>query len=550
MSATIGDDSAIIRTFDADPDSVSKPIVSESLAGVSERMILVPELTGLHPDQAKAAVEEIAAHVSVKRKEGVVILVPSDYAARQWERVGRYASETQEVSRYISELQNRSSTGPFVFANRYDGIDLPGPSCRLLILAGVPRGMSEYDFYRANAFLGGTELDSTLAQRLEQGMGRGARGAGDYCVVILAGRDLIAWLSRARNQALLTSSTRAQFEIGREVSKDVSDRGDFSRTVIRCLTRDRDWLEYHAERLAELAGPTKLNAPQIQDAALERKCFKLVREGYLEKAIDKLGAYCAQEKDLDPKTKGWLLQFAARIADLWGQADLAQQRQQDAYAFNKNLLRPRIVPPYSAARLPGGQAQQVVKGIAEFGYRRGYLAHFEEVVSHLTSQASSNQFEEALASFGRILGFHAERPDDEYRVGPDVLWLVDEDTGLIIEAKSRKNASNALTKEQHGQLLNAAEWFHKVYPSRTGVRVSIHPNVVAGASVVTGKSKALTLDRLNALVSAARSLLQVLCNSGVSNSELIVRAEQELVKLDLTPTLLVRSYLIPFESVA
>ncbi|MFP3344649.1 hypothetical protein R0J87_19420, partial [Halomonas sp. SIMBA_159] len=44
MSATIADDSDIIRTFDASPESIKNPLQSRSLAGISERMILVPEL--------------------------------------------------------------------------------------------------------------------------------------------------------------------------------------------------------------------------------------------------------------------------------------------------------------------------------------------------------------------------------------------------------------------------------------------------------------------------------------------------------------------------
>ena len=44
MSATVADDSSIVRTFDADVNSVSKPIVPTSLAGVGERMILTPGL--------------------------------------------------------------------------------------------------------------------------------------------------------------------------------------------------------------------------------------------------------------------------------------------------------------------------------------------------------------------------------------------------------------------------------------------------------------------------------------------------------------------------
>ncbi len=47
MSATIADDSEIVRTFGASPEAVSKPITSTSLAGVGERMILVPELMKL-----------------------------------------------------------------------------------------------------------------------------------------------------------------------------------------------------------------------------------------------------------------------------------------------------------------------------------------------------------------------------------------------------------------------------------------------------------------------------------------------------------------------
>src|SRR5690606_34183746 len=44
MSATIADDSEIVRTFDANPLSVGTALTSRSLAGVSERMLLIPDL--------------------------------------------------------------------------------------------------------------------------------------------------------------------------------------------------------------------------------------------------------------------------------------------------------------------------------------------------------------------------------------------------------------------------------------------------------------------------------------------------------------------------
>jgi Rad3-related DNA helicase len=51
---------------------------------------------------------------------------------------------------------------------------------------------------------GGATISRMLAQRIEQGIGRGARGAGDHCVVLLAGSDLAGWIAKDANFQLLT----------------------------------------------------------------------------------------------------------------------------------------------------------------------------------------------------------------------------------------------------------------------------------------------------------------------------------------------------------
>ena len=62
-----------------------------------------------------------------------------------------------------------------------------------------------------------TALDSLLAQRIEQGIGRGTRGGGDYCVVMLTGSRLVGWVDRETNLAFLTESIRVQPTMGQEV---------------------------------------------------------------------------------------------------------------------------------------------------------------------------------------------------------------------------------------------------------------------------------------------------------------------------------------------
>jgi len=118
---------------------------------------------------------------------------------------------------------------------------------------------------------------------------------------------------------------------------------------------------------------------------------------------------------------------------------------------------------------------------------------------------------------------------------------------LVIEAKSRKNKDNALTKEQHGQLLNAAEWFKATYPAMSHFRVSVHPNVNVTRSTVPGDSKALTLHKLNELIASTRMLLTELCESSLPGDALIMRCEQLLAAQKLTPDLLVTHYLVPFD---
>lgn len=552
MSATIADDSALIETFDADEELVAEPITSNSLAGVAERMILAPELMPEPIKDLGQVLRRLATWSAEKRGAGTVILTPSNAAAAGWDPVATVPGSADEVAALVKELQKEETRGPVVFANRYDGIDLPNGACRLLIVDGLPRGTSAYDQYRANVFLGGTAVNTLLAQRIEQGIGRAARGAGDYCVVVLTGRDLVAWLGRESNLKLLTNSTRAQIEIGAEVSRSIDGLQELARTIQRSFARDQDWIEYHAEQLAELSDAQLPKGAELARAAVCRKALRLLRDGYHEKSLNALTTFedarsTLGGEALDPQTRGWLLEFAARIALLWGRDDLALDLQRQAYSKNRNLSRPRAAIPYVPLVPPGPQARSIVANLGPFRARRGFVAEFDEAVSQLVPSASANQFEEALRGLGNTLGFRAERPEKTYGVGPDVLWLLDERRALVIEAKSRKNGTSALTKEQHGQLLNAEQWFNREYPEMVCMRVSVHPNVRVTRSTVPGSSRALTLAALASLVADARQLLDELCSLAASDDELAARCEGLLQKSQLTPERLIDQYLEPFE---
>ena len=544
MSATISDDSEIVRTFNASAELVKQPLVSQSLAGVSERMILIPDLMDFDADTSVLA-RTVIQNVSQQGK-GVVILSPSDYRAAKWSDVASVAKGTEAVEKAVGNLQKGVSIGPIAFANRYDGIDLPGNSCRLLIMDGLPGGTSAYDQYRRICFYGGNALTRLLAQRIEQGIGRGARGSGDHCVVIMTGKDLSAWISKAANYQFLTDATKAQIEMGAEISESIAGKEDVLGTINKGISRDVDWTTYHAEKLADMVQQESTNDDLIEQASVERRAFGSWQRGYPEQAITKIERYLKGSHHADKQAVGWLLQFAGRIANAWGNAQKHEDLQAQAYSLNENLTRPRIKPPYHRIAVPAIQERAICEQLNEYRARMGLLSSFEVTVSLLTPESSSNIFERELASLARYIGLSSQRFDNNGQ-GPDVLWLLPSATGIVIEAKSRKQGKNALTKEQHGQLLIAEQWFNSEYPGKPCHRVSVHPTSNATRNAIAQGSLALTYEKLAELVSDARLILKSLVSSQLSGEDLISECAWLLQSSNLKHDRIVGAYFLPFQ---
>lgn len=542
MSATIADDSEIVRTFDADPQHVNNALASRSLAGISERMILIPSLMQFDFDAqsvAKSILKQVAA-----MNLGAVVLVHANYAAKAWDGTAQFAEGSDQVENAIEALQSRRTSGPVVFANRYDGIDLPGDSCRILVMEGLPSGTSDYELLRAATLYGGATISRMLAQRIEQGIGRGARGAGDHCVVLLLGSDLAGWIAKDANFKLLTSATRAQLEMGSTVSKEVSDVNDLGNTIGLSINRNTEWVEYHAATLAENVGPEAPDPKRFDTASTERKAFNLWADGCYDKAIARLDQVAGAQEAVDDQTRGWLYQLAGRIANNWGQAERSDELQRSAFSANRNLLRPRTSSPYRPLPTPGAQGAAIASQLRGYRMRRGLLQRFEQVVSRLNSNASAAQFEQALADLGGLIGLSTERHDVGGE-GPDVLWLLPNKAALILEAKSRKLDRNPLTKEEHGQLLVAEQWFVQNYPGYSSLRVVVHPTNKATAAASAHESYALTLDRLNQLVANSRVLLRELCESQLTDIELEGHC-QHLIEHSQIRADRLANYLVPF----
>jgi hypothetical protein len=74
------------------------------------------------------------------------------------------------------------------------------------------------------------------------------------------------------------------------------------------------------------------------------------------------------------------------------------------------------------------------------------------------------------------LGFACERPDAEWKEGPDNLWCLREGEYLLFEAKSQVLETRAeIVKAESEQMNRSAAWFVKNYPTCKSRNLLIHP---------------------------------------------------------------------------
>jgi hypothetical protein len=243
----------------------------------------------------------------------------------------------------------------------------------------LPQGTSDYDVYRMNVLADST-VSSLLAQRIEQGIGRGTRGGGDYCAVMLIGSKLVGWIGRKSHLAFLTASTRVQLAMGQEMSAAVTTVDEVGQTIMKCLNRDPDWVAYHASELAQAAYAAPVNTLALRIAGVERKAFRLQRHGDFERALELLEKLIADDElQGDSKRRAWLAATAARIAYRMNDEERGQKLQTHAFRVSNNHTLPKVRPAYVPRPVPGKQSVAILARMMDYDLRGAMIADFDDV---------------------------------------------------------------------------------------------------------------------------------------------------------------------------
>ncbi len=507
MSATTQDDSFFIKGLGFNVVTVTNPITNTSLKWSGEKMILLPTLM-----DDKLSSNDVAVWFSgiVRKTLGRVALVRSYKRANDYENLGALVVK-DDIEEVIKSLKDGTQDKSVVIVNRYDGIDLPDDSCRILLIDGLPYFSSLSDRYEEICRSNSDSINIRLAQKVEQGLGRGVRGEKDYCCIILISSDLVKFIKSRSTNKYFSPQTRQQIKIGMDIA-DISIRNGKTpglKSVIelvnQILQRDNSWKNFYNKRMGELKNEVLYKSLYAQLEA-ERDAEYHAYIGENDRAcqvIDRL----VKELDMEDDERGWYLQMMARFKyDTSGVE--SNKVQLAAYRLNQELLKPREGVVYKRINgIISNRIDAIKEYVSEQDNYSELMLQIEACIANLAFGTPATKFEQALEHIGKAIGFETQRPDARFKVGPDVLWFCDTKEYILFECKSEVKTERVnIVKHETGQLSNHINWFEEQYPGATMLPVLVHPtnmlneqaNIQTGCRIMMEKE----LDQLRSNVKA------------------------------------------------
>lgn len=476
MSATTQDDIFFVKGLGLNPKSVQNPLIYPDMKWSGEKMLIIPSMINENANR-----DLIGTNFGAMNSElfGVVIIVPNTNRANYYKSLGaNFPENNSQLIETIENLKRGVFGSTVVLNNRYDGIDLPDESCRVLILDSMPYLNDFSDKYEEQCYPNSEIINKKLAQKIEQGLGRAVRGEKDYCSIIITGKNLVKFLVGIKTNKYFSSQTKKQIEIGLEIAKMAKEELHEDDATIKpvislvkqMLARDEGWKEYYIEEMDGLI--ISENAYTSHDKILkEAEIERDFSNREFQKAAEKMQLFI-DDNVQDILEKGWYLEKLARYTYPFSKENSMRQ-QASAFRCNKNLLKPRDGVEYiKVSFINENRVNNIKNYIYQFNSYDEFKNHLNSVLDDLAFGIESNKFEEALKKVGAFLGFISQRPDQEIRKGPDNLWCGDGNQYLLFECKNEVSEGRAeITKREAGQMNNHCGWFDSKYGHNANVSI-------------------------------------------------------------------------------
>ncbi|MGJ9458511.1 DEAD/DEAH box helicase family protein [Oceanobacillus sp. CF4.6] len=179
---------------------------------------------------------------TVKRS---LFLVQDDNTVKQIKDIIKTETDTEVfVSKDIEKAKDTfvdSEDGIAVLANRYDGIDMDGDKCHMLILGNLPNATHLQEKFITNRMAASVLFNERVRTRIIQAIGRCTRSDVDYAAVCIFGSDLENSLVSPKKILNYHPELRAELEFGYDQSTDHKNVDDLFKFLKLFFERGEEW---------------------------------------------------------------------------------------------------------------------------------------------------------------------------------------------------------------------------------------------------------------------------------------------------------------------
>jgi hypothetical protein len=455
LSATLGTSGELERAFGRPSVARLRRPAGAPIPTSGRRFLVFPHLVpGADPDQlTKELIKTVGKSIIITPSERDAESVSDTIVPKNWT-----VFRKRDVEDTLDDFAT-STKAVALLANRYDGIDLPGDSCRSVTIAGYP-GVTNLQerFYGSRARAAAVSAER-VRSRVVQGIGRCTRGPRDWALVIVADKDTTTYLSREEVRATLSPDLQSEIEFGLDQSDTSLD--DVRDNVATFLEQGKRWRGDPEEELTKIRAVAEQKepdeAPGLAAAAkYEVEALESMWNGDWKSASEKLHL-AASALTSFPVAKGYQATLFFRAAVTMDKAAREmgdQELSTRADALAAQAMDAAKPATWMAAFLPfeGRQALAVSPQLLSAATRLStYIdearsavklkAKFEGMLAGL-SQVGHKEYEPALTQLGLLLGAYAFKPTGDSRT--DSAWCWDETQWISVEAKSEHRTDGVI----------------------------------------------------------------------------------------------------------
>lgn len=527
MSATLGEGGELERLTGISPITRLPIQQGWEKRGTGRRLVLFPDLL-TSEDVSDRAVEEVLA-----RPPRTLVLVREKREVDQFPAAhfkGLTVIRAKDIEDDLTAFTEVAAPAILILANRYDGIDFRGDSCRQVVLIGLPAATNLQERFLLERFGASAVLRDRIRTRLTQGVGRCTRDEADYALVLLVGDKLLSWCATTSNVRGMHPELQAEIAFGLDNSNDRT-LDEFRQLVAAFFAQGEEWATADEELVARRDACERVADPVTAtlDISIAHELgfvYALWRHDF-ERAYDEacqVAETLAGGSELKPYRALW--HYGACIA-----SDLAWRRSGDVrwqQNFQDHVRRLVVLSP----SLPGFARMQVVSSGRRLETPQPSVstrvicdlllewhligARFERRLNAARRKIAADaalEFEEGLATLGRMLGCDVHAC--EGAGVPDGLWILNNGTAIVFEAKSEETKDDPVSLSEVRQALTHEPWVRSLGELSEGalvrtVLVTPRSTIREEVRLVAGDIYYASVAQVRELFSTAAALLNEL----------------------------------------